>query len=106
MSRSPGQRQVNHRPNRDFDVILDHNRIAYELERNRNLEKDLMLAFFTPEAGPQVLHENGYTAMPDAYGMNVLALDALDDFIKDYFHNYSPVMKTGTLYPIHTHSRV
>lgn len=95
MSRASGQKQVNHRPNRDFDVVLDHNRIAYELERNKNLEKDLLLAFFTPEAGPQPLHHNGYTAMPPAYDMNVLAIDALDEFINDYFHEYSPTRNSS-----------
>lgn len=91
MERSARRRQINHRPNRDFDVTLDHNRIAYELERNKNLEKDLMLAFLTPEAGPKVLATDGYNLMPPAYDMNVLASDALDDFLKSYFEDYAPM---------------
>lgn len=58
--RSGAGKHVNHFPNRDYDVVLDHSRIAMEIERGKNLENDVLLTIMTPEGGPKHMDPSGY----------------------------------------------
>ena len=82
---------MNHFPNRDYDVVLDHSRIAMEIERGKNLQNDLLLTIMTPEGGPKHMDPSGGSVLPRVYDMNVLAADAIDDFLMDWFHSFSPM---------------
>ena len=86
------QRDINHCPDRDYDVVLDHERIRRILSDQRGLdEHDISLTVMTPEKGPRHLDTRGRGALPHCYDLIVSAADDFKQFTKSWFYSFSPL---------------
>ena len=91
--RSSSGQQVNHFPNRDYDVTLDHANILKALKKTDGLQNDVIVTIMTPAGGPRHQDPFSSTIAPTCYDMNVALADQdhLEMFTQDWFYGFAPM---------------